>query len=99
MSTSVLDKPVDLGLEDFSVACALHEIIDGKPPCDREATLVVKAHSCFTTVSCAQCWTQLLDYMEKSKPPGVVGANSHYKCMSCGKTGKKVEDLIWSEKL
>jgi hypothetical protein len=105
MTSSVLDRPVDLPLDDFSVACALHEVTAGKPVCDREATLAIHLHQCRSTVSCQECWTSLVKYMKDKQKEldahvdAVGQAIGGWACGICQKRAKTFDDLMWAEPL
>lgn len=103
MTTAVLDRPEVLPEEDFAIACAIHEIVEGKPPCERQATLIIRVHSCRTTFSCLECWTQVLNYMkeqerERMKDP-VARVRGGWTCAKCDMKAKTFDELMWSEPL
>jgi hypothetical protein len=95
VTTAVLDRPVNLGLEEFAVACALQEIFKDRALCDREATLTIRMHGCQTTVSCEKCWNELIQAMKNRERGQLIV----WSCSECGVTAKSFRQLMWAEPL
>lgn len=86
-------------LEEFTVACALHELMVGDvAPCGRTACLTIRVHGCYTTVSCKQCWGNLYR-ATKRRAMMRVPFFRRYQCALCKRRSKKLEELIWAEPL
>lgn len=99
VKSGVLDKPVDLTQEDFSIGCAMDDVVQGKAQCDNPATLAVRLHTCKTTVSCQPCWIQLVKFLHDQQRRGPNSMDHRWRCQSCRKVSETFDDLIWIEPL